>query len=523
MDLIQLLLLSALFLFSVSYFLTKLLIYPKNKKRLAPMAAGAWPFIGHLRAFDNGHPTHVTFGALADVYGPVFMTKLGSRNTLIINSQDVAKEIFTVHAKFWNRPVITASKLLGYNGSFITFTTKRPYWEEMRKVAVSKILFTAVAEMQYSRAGEVDVAFRDLFRKWEQKGGPQNGVLVDMRQELIDLVHNISLMMVAGKRYFGASPNCEIEEARRCKKMLQDFIHYFEIFLFSDWAPRFSWLDWKIKRGMKRNAGELDKVVEGWVEEHKKKRKDSGGGGREKNYLDRLIEIFEQDKNPGLDDAHTITKALCLNLVLAGPEATTAVLIWAVSVLVNNPDVLRKAQEEINRTVGKDRVVKESDLKDLVYLHAVIKETFRLYPPVTLTVSREVTEDFDIANGNIHVPAGTLLLHNVWKIQRDPSLWSNPENFEPERFLTSDREVDFGGKTYKFFPFGLGRRACPAIPLGMRMVQYILARFLQSFDVARPSSQDVDMTGNSGAVNLKTTPLELFITPRLPRSLYQMD
>ncbi|CAH8364309.1 unnamed protein product [Eruca vesicaria subsp. sativa] len=522
MDLVKLLLLIFVFLFSFSYLLIKSLIRPKNKKRLPPMAAGAWPIIGHLRAFDNGQPTHVTFSALSDVYGPVFMTKMGSVNTLIVNSQDIAKEIYTVHDKVLNRPVPVASKLLGYNGSFLTFSNESSYWREMRKIAVSEILSTSVMDMlKHTRAREVDVAFRELYSKWEQKGDSQKGVLVDMKQELHDLTTNISLMMIAGKRYFGANLNCETEEAMRCKKLIRDFIDYMGTYLLSDLVPPLGWLEWRIKRDMKKTASEIDEVLEAWVDEHKKKRKDSGEGF-EKTFLDLLIEIFEQ-KTPGLADAHTTTKAICLNLVLSGSETAIVVLVWAVSLLVNNPHVLRKAQEELNRITGKDRVVEETDLKDLVYLQAVIKETLRLYPPITLVAYRDVTEALDIANGKFHIPAGTQLLVNAWKIHRDPSLWSNSERFEPERFLTINSEINVAGHSYKLFPFGLGRKACPAIPLGMRMVQYILARLLQSFDVVRPSSQDVDMTGDSGLVNLKATPLEVFITPRLHKSLYQMD
>lgn len=92
--------------------------------------------------------------------------------------------------------------------------------------------------------------------------------------------------------------------------------------------------------------------------------------------------------------------------MLSGSEASIVVLVWAVSLLVNNPHVLRKAQEELNRIIGKERVVEESDLKYLVYLQAIVKETFRLYPPVPLNAYRTVMEDFEIANGNFHVPAG---------------------------------------------------------------------------------------------------------------------
>ncbi|KAG2319403.1 hypothetical protein Bca4012_054350 [Brassica carinata] len=523
MDLVQLLLLSVVSLFSVSYLLIKSLFCPKNKKHLPPMAAGAWPIIGHLRAFDNGQNTHITLAALSDVYGPVFMTKVGSVNTIIVNSQDIAKEIYTVHDKVLNRPAPAASKLLGYNGSFLTFSNESSYWREMRKIAVSEILSTSVMDMlKHTRAREVDVAFRELYNKWEHKGESQKGVLVDMKQELHDLTTNISLMMIAGKRYFGASLNCEIQEAMRSKKLIRDFIDYMGVYLLSDLIPPLGWLEWRIKRDMKKTASKIDEVLEAWVEEHKNKRMDSGEGF-EKTILDILIEIFEQQKNLTPDDARTTTKAICLNLVLSGSDTAIAVLVWAVSLLVNNPHVLRKAQDELNQTTGKDRVVEESDLKDLVYLQAIVKETLRLYPPIPLIAYREVTEAFDIANGRFHVPSGTQLLVNAWKIHRDPSLWSNSVSFEPERFLTINREIDVGGQSYKLLPFGLGRKACPAIPLGMRMVQYILARVLQSFDVARPSSQDVDMTGNSGLVNLKATPLEVFITPRLHKSLYRMD
>lgn len=311
MDLIQLLLLSALSLFSVS-FLLKFLLRPKNKKRMAPMVPGAWPFIGHLPVFANGKPTHVTFGKMADVYGPVFMTKLGSVNVMMINSQDVVKEIFTVHDELLNRPLITASKLLGYNELLLLFTPHRAYWREVRKIAVSECFSTSVVDvLKHSRAGEVDLAFREIYRKWEKNGGSQNGVLVDMTQEFHDLTQNISLMMIAGKRYFGGSPNCEIEEARRCRKLIGDLTDHFAEFMFTDYIPYLGWMDWRSKRMMKKTAIEFDKIFEDWIKEHKKKRNDSGGG-IEKTFLDRLIENFEQHKNPSIDDPHTATKALCL-------------------------------------------------------------------------------------------------------------------------------------------------------------------------------------------------------------------
>ncbi|CAA7027547.1 unnamed protein product [Microthlaspi erraticum] len=521
MDLIQLLFFAALSIFSFPFLLIKSLLRPTRKKHTAPIAPGAWPLIGHLAFYDDAKTTHVAFGEMADKYGPVFMTKLGSHNVLIISSQEVVKECYTVHDKFLDRPSLTASKLLGYNDTFMTFSPYGAYWRDMRKITTAEVLSPSVMEtFKHSRAGEADVAFRDLYKRWEQKGELKIGVLVDMKQEFQYLTANMSLMMVSRKRYFGESPNCEIGEARRCGKLIREFIDYFDLVLFSDAVPSLGWLDWGIKRGMKKTAKGLDKVVESWVEEHKN---EDFGGGSEKDFMALIMEIFKRDNALGLDDVHATIKALCLNLVLSGSETSIVVLVWAVSLLVNNPDVLRKAREELDRTIGKERVVEESDIKDLVYIQAIVKETFRLYPSVPLIAYRTVMEDFNIVNGNYNIPAGTQLMVNASKIGSDPSLWSDPEKFEPERFLTSNKDVDFGGQNYKLIAFGLGRRTCPAIHLGLRTVHYILARFLHSFDVARPSSDKVDMTQSNGMVNLKTTPLEVIITPRLQQSLYYVD
>ncbi|KAL0836367.1 hypothetical protein Bca101_088256 [Brassica carinata] len=432
---------------------------------MAPMAPGAWPLVGHLSFFKSSKPTHVTFGDMVEVLGPVFMMKLGSYNVLIISSKEVAKECFTVHDKVIDRIDLTASKILGYDGSFLTFSPCGPYWKEMH-----------------------------LYMRWEQEGGAKTGVLVDMKREFQDLLANISLMMIVGKRYFG--------QVQTVKREMRE-------------------VDSRVKRDMKRTAKELDQVVEAWVEEHKKRRDDIPSC--EKHYLDLLIEIFENREIPGtIHDAHTTTKAICLNMVFAGSEPAIVVLVWVVSLLVNNPHELRKAQEELDQKIGRDKVVEESDLNNLTYLHAIVKETLRLYPPLPLTAYRYVMEDFDITHGNFHVPAGTQVLVNEWKVQRDPNSWFEPELFKPERFLTSEKVDNVKGMGM-LFPFGLGRRSCPAIPLGMRMVHYVLARFLHTFDLAAPFSQDVDMTESNGFVNLKATPLLVLINPRLPKSLYHED
>ncbi|XP_010541076.1 PREDICTED: cytochrome P450 CYP82D47-like [Tarenaya hassleriana] len=488
-----------------------------NKKRCnVPEVAGAWPLIGHLPIYNTRQLTHVTLGALADAYGPIFATKLGSLRLLIISGHDIARECYTVHDKSPTRPPLMASKLVGYDHSFLTFCPYGPYWRELRKLTITELLSTYRLDMlERSRVVEADIAFGDIYRRWEGN----NKVVVDMSREFHDLTANISLMMLSGKRYFGESHTVEEREAKKCRKLVRDFRDYFGLYLFSDFLPGLGWLlDWPIKRAMKRTAKDFDEIIESWVAEHRMKKKDRD---EDKDYLDLLIEFIERSKIPGLD-AHKTIKALCLELVFATSETATVILVWAVALLLNNPRTLKKAREELDSVVGgKTRLVQESDIKDLVYIQAIVKETFRLYPPVPFLSLRTVQEDFEIASGNYHVPVGTRLLVNAWKIQRDPSLWPDPDRFEPERFLAGQgKDVGLGGQSFKLLPFGMGKRSCPGIPLALRMLHYPLARFLHSFDLATPSNQDVDMTETNGLVNNKATPLSVLITPRLHPSLY---
>lgn len=193
-------------------------------------------------------------------------------------------------------------------------------------------------------------------------------------------------------------------------------------------------------------------------------------------------------------------------------------LIWALALLVNNSHALEKAYEELDKVVGRDRHVNHSDLKDLVYLQAIVKETLRLYPASPL-VHRALLEDCTLSAG-YHIPADTRVMINVWKIQRDERMWPNANEFQPERYFTTHKDVDMRGQNYELLPFGTGRRSCAGMSLALQMVHLGLASFLQSFNVAKPSNEAVDMTESVGLTNLKATPLDVLITPRLDSQLY---
>ncbi|XP_060174110.1 nicotine N-demethylase CYP82E4-like [Lycium barbarum] len=206
-------------------------------------------------------------------------------------------------------------------------------------------------------------------------------------------------------------------------------------------------------------------------------------------------------------------------MVLDASDTTAIHLNWVMAALLNHRDVMEKVNEELDTKVGRNRWIEESDMTNLVYFQAVVKETLRLYPPAPLLVPHESVEDCVVQG--YHIPKGTRLWVNTMKLQRDPKIWSNPDTFDPERFLTSQVGVDVRGQQYEFIPFGSGRRSCPGITYATQVTHLAIAHLLQGFDFSTPSNQPLDMKEGLGMTMLKVNPIEVLITPRLPSVLYQ--
>lgn len=204
---------------------------------------------------------------------------------------------------------------------------------------------------------------------------------------------------------------------------------------------------------------------------------------------------------------------------MTGSESTAETLIWAISLLLNNLRILKLAQDEIDSNIGKERWVQESDINNLPYLQAILKETLRLYPPGPLSGPREALEDCHI--GKYYIPKGTRLIVNLWKLHRDPKVWSEPEEFRPERFLNENSDINFKGQCFEFIPFSSGRRMCPAMTFGLQVIHLTLARLIQGFDMSTETGEAVDMGEGLGIALPKLKPLDVVLTPRLPQELYE--
>ncbi|KAI3673132.1 hypothetical protein L6452_39247 [Arctium lappa] len=500
------------------FFVLIYLIVPSYKPRgnTVPEAAGSWPIIGHLHLLAGSQLPHELLASLADKFGPLFTIKLGVHRLLIVSNSDMAKECLATNDRaFASRPKSMASELIGYNYANFALGSYGPYWRLMQKIVVRELVsHRRLRMLAHVRASEVKLSTTDLYESWIENKGSEEMLKVDMKQWFENLALNMILRMIFGDRFSTGEGNRD-----RFKKSVRMFSQVLGAFVPSDAIPGLRWLDLGgYEKKMKKIAKELDVILEGWLEEHKAKMdsiQQEDHEGKDQVFMATLLSRVKEELNEDLYgfSVDTVVKATCLAILAASVDTIPATLTWVLALLINNPRVLKKAQNELEIHVGRDGEVEDSNLKNLVYLQAVIKESMRLYPVAPLLVPHESIEDCII--GGYTVPKGTQLLVNVWKIQHDPEIWTDPFEFQPDRFLTSKREIDVRGQHFELIPFGSGRRMCIGSSLALEAMQLILASIIHGFEFRNPSNeQKIDMTESHGLVKHKATPLELLVVPR---------
>ncbi|CAI0422392.1 unnamed protein product [Linum tenue] len=474
-------LLPLLFL-SIYYLLTS---GRRGGRKLPPVPPGALPIVGHMRLLK--HPVHRAFQALARDHGPIFSLRLGSQRAVVVSSAALAEECFTKNdIVFGNRPHFILGKHLEYDNTTVTMSPYGEHWRNLRRIGAVEIFSTArVNSFTSIRREEVHRIVARLMT-----GGRQR---VELTSAFNDLAFNNMTRMVAGKRYYGGGASeSDAEVAKEFTKIMKEVAELGGATNAVDFVPLMRWLDrGRFEKTVKELAGNMDRFFQGLIEEHKSKEEKLESTS---TMIDRLIALQENDPE-SYDDQ--LIKGLAL-----------VTLEWIMSNLLNHPDVLAKARDEIENQIGSDRLIEETDLPNLPYLHNIISETQRLYPPTPMLVPRISTDDCVV--GGYHVPRDTILIVNAFAIHRDPSLWDDPTTFRPERF----DEISGAKEGGRFLAFGMGRRSCAGQGVALRVVGLTLGTLIQCFDWERVGEGEVDMAEAKGITMPRETPLEAVCVPR---------
>ncbi|KAK7396278.1 hypothetical protein VNO78_17170 [Psophocarpus tetragonolobus] len=495
----------------VSTIVVRAILSRKQNKTNRPPSPQALPIIGHLHLLAP--IPHQALHKLSTRYGPIMHLFLGSVPCVIASTPEAAKEFLKTHeTSFSNRPQSSAVDFLTYGSQDFSFAPYGPYWKFMKKICMSELLGGHTLNQLLPVRRQETLKFLRLLLQKEKAGEA-----IDVGGELLRLSNNVVSRMIMSQTC--SEDDSEAEEVR---KLVQDTVLLTGKFNASDfiWFLR-NWDLQGFRKRLKEIRDRFDTMMERAIEEHQEERKKikeegSGGEGQIKDLLDVLLDIHEHE-NSDIKLTKENIKAFILDIFMAGTDTAALTTEWTLAELINHPHVMERARQEIDAVIGNGRIVEESDLVNLPYLQAVVKETLRIHPTGPLIV-RESSESCTIWGYDI--PPKTQLFVNVWAIGRDPNHWEKPLEFRPERFLGEEGngkgQLDVRGQHFHMIPFGSGRRGCPGTSLALQFVQTNLAAMIQCFEwKVKEGNETVDMEEKPGLTLSRAHPLICVPVPRL--------
>ncbi|GLJ32409.1 hypothetical protein SUGI_0652220 [Cryptomeria japonica] len=479
-----------------------------NSKPFLPPGPPPLPLVGNLLQLGGGKATEVLL-ALSQQYGPLMTLRLGMKTVMVVSSPAMAKEVLkTQDHNLAGRWVLQAAKTLDQHKSSIGWADHGPHWKKLRRIAGTELMTSKrLQALQHLRREEI---FRTIRLIFEEKGKSVN---------IAHIVFYIGLNLL-GNMVFSSSvfdpSNPESVEFKDAFSLSMKLAGTPNV---ADFFPFLAFLDpQRLCHQMAINFKKVHKFLDVYIQDRLAKRSKNveQSGDANKDFLDVLLD------SSGTDLTITDIRALIFELFMAGSDTTATTIEWAMAELIRNPDIMKRVQQELEEVVGLNRKVEETDIDQLPYLHAVVKEVFRLHPPIPLLVPHKAEKSCEVAGYTI--PKDSQIIVNVWAIGRDPSIWEEPSRFIPERFLEGEKsKMEYKGHDFELLPFGAGRRICVGLPLAHRMVHLVLASLAHSFDWMLSDgmpSYKLDMSDDLGAALKKAVELQAIAIPRLPHNLY---
>ncbi|KAI0520509.1 hypothetical protein KFK09_007985 [Dendrobium nobile] len=479
----------------------------KEKQLPLPPGPRGLPILGSLSLFGKPNRHHY-FSGLAQTYGPILSIRLGYKLYVAVSSPSAAREILKDQDAVFSNHIIPAAVSYNFKDSKpdLFWSPTSNHWRIMRKIVGREMIGPANLDATAPiRRREVRRTVETIWAR------AKLGLTVSVRETTFLTMLNIMTSKLWGERTASNSDEKQLRQA------MSEHVNLFFAPNVADFFPVVAPFDPQgLGRRVKKLTGWIFKYLEKVVEKKKQK---MAVGERRRDLLEVLLDIVET-VNPQEPFTMDDLFKLVLDIIEGSTDSVSTVVEWSMAELLSEPKKMRIAQQELDDVIGKHRVVEESDIPQLHYVSAIIKEALRLHPPAPFLVPHCPSSQC-VVHG-FSVPAGTTVIVNIWKIHRDPHFWGeDAEEFKPERFLATEKEMNDlyvrAHDQFYYLPFGAGRRVCVGYAYGEKMAIYMLASLLHSFEWKLPENVTLDLQEKFGTVLIKAQSLVLVPAARLDK------
>ncbi|KZV53643.1 hypothetical protein F511_25924 [Dorcoceras hygrometricum] len=408
---------------------------------------------------------------------------IGSTPAVVASDPLVAKEILT-SPHFADRPIKQSARSLMFSRA-IGFAPNGTYWRLLRRIASSHLFAPRrIAAHEPGRQLDCTTMLKNISAEQTLNGS------VCLRGHLQAAALNNIMGSVFGKRYDSTQ---DTEELRELKGMVREGFDLLGSFNWSDHLPWFSYVydPLRIVARCEALVPRVRKLVKAIIEQHSinSRAKDVNDTA---DFVDVLLSL---DGNEKLSEDDMI--AVLWEMIFRGTDTTALLTEWIMAELVLLPEVQQKLREELDYAeLCKRGGITDANVAALPYLQAVVKEALRVHPPgPLLSWARLSTSEVSLSNGMV-IPAKTTAMVNMWAITHDATVFDDPMEFKPERFVPEmgGTDIDVRGGDLRVAPFGAGRRVCPGKNLGLTTVALWVAKLVHGFEWAAAEASPVDLT-----------------------------
>uniref|UniRef100_A0A4X2K437 Steroid 21-hydroxylase n=1 Tax=Vombatus ursinus TaxID=29139 RepID=A0A4X2K437_VOMUR len=440
---------------------------------------------GFLHLIQADLPSH--FLSLAQKYGPLYRFHLGIQDVVVLNSKKAIEEAFIKKwMDFSGRPQTFTIQLVSEAGKDLSLGDYTPLWKAQRKLVRSALLYG-----QNNMEPLVEKMVQKLCKRFlAQAGSP-----VNISEEFLTLTCSIICFLSFGEKV--------IHEINNCVKELMVAWDSWQVQIL-DILPFLRFFPNPGLRKLRQIIKKRDKIVQKQLRWHKETRVE----GQTRDLTDYMLQkLREQGEGPGqLSEGH-VQMAL-VDLFIGGTETIASTLTWAVAFLLHHPEIQRRLQEELDQELGPGFSGNSPNYRDRArfpLLNATITEVLRLRPAAPLAIPHYTKQPTSLCGFDI--PKNTIIIPNIYGAHHDDSVWAQPYDFRPDRFL--EPEASPVG-----IPFSCGARVCLGEHLARLEVFVTLAQLLQAFTLQPEGSHVLPSLKPIFGSNTKALGFKVRLLPR---------